>query len=30
VNGLHFVKDPAKTNVNPGDSLVILSADAGG
>jgi molybdenum cofactor guanylyltransferase len=30
VNGLEFVKDPATTTVKSGDSIVILSADAGG
>jgi molybdopterin-guanine dinucleotide biosynthesis protein A/molybdopterin converting factor small subunit len=30
VNGLQFVKDPARTTVKPGDSILILSADAGG
>ena len=29
VNGLHFVRE-ATTRVNPGDNIVILSADAGG
>jgi molybdopterin-guanine dinucleotide biosynthesis protein A len=29
VNGLHFVRSPT-VRVNPGDNLVILSADAGG
>jgi hypothetical protein len=29
VNGLQFVRSPA-VSINPGDKLVILSADAGG
>jgi hypothetical protein len=29
VNGLQFVRSPA-VRVNPGDHIVILSADAGG
>lgn len=29
LNGLHFVRSPA-VRINPGDNLVILSADAGG